>query len=331
VSIEELLEQAAAPEPSVLFSLSHGLGAPRQGWRSVEEQHARQGAMSLGRGESLDAPALRNQPFLPGGLWFYLACFGAGTPSRSAFHTWLSQLRDAGQFSGRLEGLLASLPREGERPFVAALPKAVLANPEGPLAVIGHMDLAWSYSFQEQGTVARSRPSRFQGLLHSLVAGRRAGVGLDALWRFFRDANNELTTLYEQQEEAHRGGRPNPVDLAQRAHLWMLRQDLAGYVLLGDPAVQLPVPTAQAQPEQKTASAQALASMMLGMQVTGPDAESFPSADVMAEAVRALLIGAESPKDIAKRVGVSLKELRYWEQRYTDAGRAALEQLRSGR
>ncbi|QRK10608.1 hypothetical protein JQX13_11265 [Archangium violaceum] len=326
MSVHGLLEQAAAPKPSVLFSLSHGLGAPRQGWRSVEEQHALQGSMSLGRGEQLDAAVLGSRPFLPGGLWFYLACFGAGTPSRSAFHTWLSQLRDAGQFSGRLEGLLASLPREGERPFVAALPKAVLANPQGPLAVIGHMDLAWSYSFQEQGSVARSRPSRFQGLLHSMVAGRRAGVGLDALWRFFRDANNELTTLYEQQEEAQRGGRPNPVDLAQRAHLWMLRQDLAGYVLLGDPAVQLPVPSAQPRAEVKAASAQALAAMVLGMQVTA--SESLPSTDVMAEAVRALLAGAESPRDIAKRAGVSLKELRNWEQVYTEAGRAALEQLR---
>ena len=328
-SVDRLLEQAASPEPSVLFSLSHGLGAPRQGWRSVDEQHALQGAMSLGRGEQLDASALGSQPFLPGGLWFYLACFGAGTPARSAFHTWLSQLRDAGRFAGRLEGLLASLPREGERPFVAALPKAVLANPHGPLAVIGHMDLAWSYSFQEQGTVAKSRPSRFQGLLHSLVAGRRAGVGLDALWRFFRDANNELTTLYEQQEEAQRRGRPNPVDLTQRAHLWMLRQDLAGYVLLGDPAVRLPVPSAKPRSEGKAASVQALAAMMLGLPVAA--SESLPSTDVMAEAVRALLSGVESPRDIAKRVGVSLTELRHWEQVYADAGRLALERLRSGR
>jgi hypothetical protein len=326
-SVDKLLEQAAAPGPSVLFSLSHGLGAPRQGWRSMDEQHALQGAMSLGRGEQLDASALANRPFLPGGLWFYLACFGAGTPSRSAFHTWLSQLRDAGQFSGPLQGLLASLPREGERPFVAALPKAVLANPQGPLAVIGHMDLAWSYSFQDQGAVTKSRPSRFQGLLHSMVAGRRAGVGLDALWRFFRDANNELTTLYEQQEEAQRKGSSNPVNLSQRAHLWMLRQDLAGYVLLGDPAVQLPVPAARPRPEVKAASTQALAAMMLGMQVA--TSEPLPNADVMTEAVRALLAGAESPKDIAKRAGVSLKELRHWEQVFTEAGRAALEQLRS--
>ncbi|ATB36879.1 hypothetical protein CYFUS_002294 [Cystobacter fuscus] len=324
-SVDRLLEQAASREPSVLFSLSHGLGAPRQGWKSVDAQHRLQGAMSLGAGQTLDASALANQPFLPGGLWFYLACFGAGTPSRSAFHSWLSQLRDAGQFTGPLDRLLASLPRQGERPFVAALPKTVLANPQGPLAVVGHMDLAWSYSFQDPGTTAKNRPSRFQGLLRSLVSGRRAGVGLNALSRFFTDANTELTTLYELQEEARRSGHPDPVDPTQRAHLWMLRQDLAGYVLLGDPAVQLPVATVKASKEARPASARELAASLFGMPVAA--SEPLPSAEKMAEAVLALLSGSESQRAIAERVGVSLKQLRHWEQVYKEAGLAAMERL----
>ncbi|WNG15169.1 hypothetical protein [Cystobacter fuscus] len=321
-----LLEQAASPEPSVLFSLSHGLGAPSQGWKSVDEQHRRQGAMSLGARQTLDASALANRPFLPGGLWFYLACFSAGTPSRSAFHPWLSQLRDAGQFAGELDRLLASLPRLGERPFVAAMPKAVLANPQGPLAVMGHMDLAWSYSFQDLGTTARNRPSRFQGLLRSLVSGRRAGVGLSALSRFFTDANTELTSLYELQEEAQLSGRTNPVNRIQRAHLWMLRQDLAGYVLLGDPAVQLPVSTAKALEQARPASAQQLAASLFGRPVEV--AEPHPSAEKMAEAVLALLSGSE-PRAIAERLRVPLEQLRHWEQVYKEAGQAALDRLRS--
>src|SRR5262249_9418073 len=42
-----LLEQVAHPEPAILFSMSHGLGAPRFGWDSPEEQRARQGALCL--------------------------------------------------------------------------------------------------------------------------------------------------------------------------------------------------------------------------------------------------------------------------------------------
>jgi len=326
-SVDRLLERAASAEPSLLFSLSHGLGAPRQGWRSVDEQHALQGAMSLGPGQHLDASALANRPFLPGGLWFYLACFSAGTPSRSAFHTWLSQLRGAGQFSGRLDRVLASLPREGEKPFVAALPKAALANPHGPLAIVGHMDLAWTYSFQDLGRTAKSRSSRFLGLMRSMVSGRRAGVGLGALLRFFNEANVELTSLYDQEEEARSQGRSNPVDLVQRAHLWMLRQDLSGYVLLGDPAVHLPLSSGKALPVAPRATPEALVASVVGLPVV--TAQAAPSAQVMAEAVLALLSGAESPKDIAARLGVSLKQLRGWEQVYKDAGLAALAQLRA--
>jgi hypothetical protein len=324
-AIRRLLEHAAAPEPSLLFSLSHGLGAPRQGWRSADEKYALQGAMSLGPGQQLDASAVAQGPFLPGGIWFYLACFGAGTPSRSAFHTWLSQLRDAGQFRGRLDALLSSLPRANERPFVAALPKAALANPQGPLAILGHMDLAWTYSFQDLSATARSRPSRFMGLMRAMVAGRRAGVGLSALLRFFTEANVELTSLYDQEEQARVAGGANPVNLAQRAHLWMLRQDLAGYVLLGDPAVHLPVPPLMAQPAAPRMTAEALAASLTGLPVAA--AEPLPSASRMAEAVLAMLAGDESPKDIAARVGASLKQLREWEHIYKEAGQAALARL----
>lgn len=321
-TVSRLLEQVAAPQPSLLFSLSHGLGAGRQGWRSADEKYALQGAMSLGSGQQLDASAVAAGPFLPGGIWFYLACFGAGTPSRSAFHTWLSQLRDAGQFGGRLDQVLTSLPRANERPFVAALPKAALANPQGPLAVLGHMDLAWTYSFQDLGRTTKNRPSRFMGLMRSMVAGRRAGVGLSALSRFFAEANVELTALYDQEEEARVAGRPSPVDLTQRAHLWMLRQDLSGYVLLGDPAVHLPV---TAQPVAPSVTTEALAASLIGMPIAA--SKPLPGAEVMAEAVLAMLSGEESPKDIAARVGASLKQLRDWERIYKEAGQAALTRL----
>ena len=103
---------------------------------------------------------LRGQPFLPGGMWFYLACFGAGTPASSAYHPWLSRLSDEGAYGGSLGAVLRALPAPGERPFVAALPQAALASPRGPLAVIGHLDLAWTYGFSGTKRLTESRKSR---------------------------------------------------------------------------------------------------------------------------------------------------------------------------
>ena len=108
----EMLAQTAPLAPSVLFTMSHGLGAPKGGWRSPEEQRELQGSMSFGRGVKLTAADVSRGGFLPGGVWLYFACFSAGTPARSAFYPWLRRLRELGQHSQRLERVLAALPKE---------------------------------------------------------------------------------------------------------------------------------------------------------------------------------------------------------------------------
>lgn len=231
-STDQWLESVARPEPSVLFSLSHGLGA---GWESSSQQRELQGALVLPGKRLLTGAHLASGPFLPGGLWFCLACYGAGTPGRSSYEPWLQQLRHVDSDAARV--LDAGVPRQGDRPFTAALPQAVLANPDGPLAVIGHVDLAWTSTLSDQGNLAHSR---FLGVLRALAEGRRVGNAMHTLLRFFSESLIELTALYKQEEIALGAGRKSPVDPMARAALWVLCQDLANYVLLGDPAVRLP-------------------------------------------------------------------------------------------
>lgn len=237
----ELLEAGAGARPGVLLSVSHGVGAPRGGWRSAEARQRRQGAMWLGGGEVLDAERLRGQAFLPGGMWFYLACFGAGTPASSAYHAWLAQLARDGAHRGDAAAVLRSLPAGGERPFVAALPQAALANPRGPLAVIAHLDLAWTYSFSGARSPSETRRSRILTPLWSLVAGSRAGVALGKLMHEYAEVNDDLMREYQLEKDALADRRPSPVKPADQARRWMLRNDLRGYVLLGDPAARLPL------------------------------------------------------------------------------------------
>jgi len=236
---EALLDAAAGPRPSVLLSVSHGLGAPHGGWPSPEQQRAKQGALMLEDGRLLDAETMARARFLPGGMWFCVACFGAGTPHASAFYPWLSVLAQAGVRTGRPEAVLEGLPRGGDRAFIAAMPQAALANPEGPLAIIGHLDLAWTHSFQDPGF--GSRASRMLSAVKALVQGGRAGVALEALMRFYREANDELMASYQAEEDARAWAKPDPTDRRARGDRWMLRNDLRGYVLLGDPAARLPL------------------------------------------------------------------------------------------
>jgi hypothetical protein len=235
---DDMLAQVGTDTPSVLLSLSHGLGAPRKGWRSPDQQRALQGALSMGLEKPLSADALVKTPFLPGGVWFCVACFAAGTPDASAFSPWLSLMADHGGNRQAAKDVLRSLPAAGERPFVAALPQTLLANPRGPLAIVGHMDLAWTFGFTDPLS-KKSRASRMFSTLRALLAGSRVGVALDALMYVYRETNDDLTSRYQLQRDALARGQPDPVAPRALGQLWMQRNDLRGYVLLGDPATRV--------------------------------------------------------------------------------------------
>ena len=176
---------------------------------------------------------------MSGGLWFMLACFGAGTPGSSVYRPWLTKLARHDQFRGKIEPVLAGLEGAGAG-FIAGLPKAALASDRGPLAVVGHVDLAWTYAFRELDTgTALSRSTRFMQLLRSALRQDRFGLALRWFGRFVARASDEITAVY--QDAAAAGGDVDEATHQRLGHLWMLRHDLAGYVLLGDPAARLPL------------------------------------------------------------------------------------------
>ncbi len=242
LSPDDFMRAAGQTESGVMFSMSHGAGAPRRGWQGDRAtQLAHQGAMSFGREGKLYAKEIGDKQFLKNCFWFMFACFGAGTPKRSKFHHWLKRLNEHKQFRGRADSVLRSLP-EGDAPgFTAALPQAALANPNGPIAFFGHLDLAWTYSFLEFDTgEKRERPDKYYNLLREMMQGSTAGVALFELARYYNEKIAQLTKIYDRREERASKQQPNPAEEeALLGHLWMIRQDLLGYVLLGDPAARL--------------------------------------------------------------------------------------------
>lgn len=237
---DRLIEAAAGT--GVVFSCSHGAGAPRDGWGSPARRRAQQGALCLGRGRQLETEVVARGAFAPGGVWLMFACFGAGTPRHSAYHPWLARLAADGEHDDDLAAVLASLPGEGEPAFVAALPQAALANPDGPLAIIGHLDLAWSHGFCDLDKMSRGeRHRRFHELVAQLVKGSRVGLALSgSLMRARNQVQTELVVAAADDARAGTEGTDRPADQRIRlGHRWMVLQDLAGYVALGDPAARI--------------------------------------------------------------------------------------------
>jgi hypothetical protein len=307
--MEQLLAQAM--KPGVLFSLSHGAAG------SPADRRERQGALLLPGGKLLTGQDVASRPFLPGGVWFFFACFSAGTPVRSSYAHWLRKLQAQDPEGAR--AISSVLLPEGEKPFIAALPQAALANPEGPLAVIGHVDLAWSFGFRDHG---RPTPSRFLGVLKALAEGGRAGVALSALQRFVTDTSIELTMLYNQ-EQSRTSESPSAIEPVRWAELWMVRQDLANYVLLGDPAVRLPL----ARP--KAGAAVTVPRGLPGFEASAQVSTLHGGAS--AEKAVLEVLSGRALESVAERHGASAIELRRWEDIYRAAGRAALERLFSGK
>lgn len=364
LSPDVLLSAARGPLPTALLSVSHGEGAPAGGFRSPLRQRERQGAMCFGDDEVLAGADLRERRFLAQGLWLMVACYGAGTPNYSAYQPWIEHLGRGAQ-NAELARLLAGLPRPDERPFIAALPQALLANPGGPLAFIGHIDLAWTYSFADldAGPHAIPRPARFVEALRSALRGDRIGLCCRELMRALGQTQTEILALSQQltaqpmiaprpglaRSELPRSA-PSPrrspgYDPSTRlGHLWMLRQDLLGYILLGDPAVRLPIARPAAPAPQSTnelatslglfgnsdadarprsrGAPPARTSPPLGTANLGPPIERLEAA------IGAALVGDHDLEQIAQRLGLPLTQFVDFVDCYRQAGRLALQARR---
>lgn len=329
-AVDRLL--AAAADPGILFSCSHGAGAPRDGWGSADRRRALQGALCMGRGQQLESQLLAQAPFVPGGMWLMFACFGAGTPRYSAYHPWLARLQEHGEYSEDLASVLASLPGESEPPFIAALPQAALANPDGPLAIIGHLDLAWSYGFQDVDKMSRGdRHRRFHELVAQLAKGSRVGLALGG--SLMRARNQVQTELSIAAAAEARASQESLGDRVRLGHRWMVLQDLDGYIALGDPAARMAI----ARPDAAARGASATVEPARPAEIATREASSPPatltaatvdvSAGTIEAAVHDLIAGRATPAELAAQYGVALATVDKWRRVYTEAGLCAVAEL----
>ena len=218
-----------AETPSLLFTASHCLGFPHDDGR----QRDHQGAILC---QDWPGPRAWRGPIPPahyfsaddvstdigagaglGGLVaFVFGCFGAGTPHLDSF---------AHETTGERQAL-------APHAFVARLPQRLLGHPRGgALAVVGHVDRAWSYSYAWYE--AGAQLGVFESALQRLMKGYPVGYAME----FFDERYAELSTLIAAElEEMRYGYEPDEWELAG---LWTANNDARGYVIVGDPAVRL--------------------------------------------------------------------------------------------
>jgi hypothetical protein len=214
---------ASGPAPSLLFTASHGMVWPNGDAR----QFAAQGALlcqdwpgfgAMTNAHYLSAADIPDTARLAGMVTFHFACYGAGTPGTDEY----AFTRDVAP------------PPIAPRPFTAALPRKLLAHPAGgALACIGHVERAWGYSIT--GGVQSPQIRAFQKALAQILVGKPVGLAVQEFNDLCATLSNVLTRLLGN---IHHGTAVDDVELVST---WTHRNDAAGFVLLGDPAVRLRV------------------------------------------------------------------------------------------
>jgi hypothetical protein len=213
--------------PALLFTASHGMGFP-SGSRLQREN---QGSLLC---QNWPGPKAWNKPVpsdfyfsgsdlasdarVHGLIAFHFACNGLGTPV----------VDDFAFGNGTPPKTLTP------KPFVARLPQRLLGHPGGgALAVIGHVERAWAYSFLAKGDYVQTEA--FESALRLLMEGFPVGFAMECFNQRYAELSAELTLALQKLNYGE------PVDQQELAALWTANNDARNYAVLGDPAVRVAV------------------------------------------------------------------------------------------
>jgi hypothetical protein len=218
--------------PSLLFTASHGMAFPLDDPRQLEHQGALLCQDWPGPVQWKGRPVPPEQYFsaqdvppdadFRGLITFHFACYSAGTPESDDF----------------ADPVFERPQRIAPHPFTSRLAQRLLGHPRGALAVLGHVDRAWTTSFSvlssEGTTDAQEAPiGTFESMFQRLMNGYPIGSATEYLNQRHAEIAVELGNLWADRENLQ------GTDQILFSRMWRANNDARNFIVLGDPAVRL--------------------------------------------------------------------------------------------
>ena len=218
--------------PALLFSAARDRHFPANHARQLAEQGsvlfgeiASPMRKQPGADQILTADDVADDARLLGSIVFLFGCYSAGTPRFDNFY--------------RLLGTEAA--RElAPKSFLSRLCQRLLGHPGGgALAVLGHVDNLWVYSFKDSSSAANEGSKLFFHVLYRLMRGHTVGSAMDVLGtRYAQLASALVDDLLQNDGVDPSRRKPDPRRQAQEITRAI---DARNYIILGDPAARLPL------------------------------------------------------------------------------------------
>jgi hypothetical protein len=207
-------------KPALLFSATHGAGL-RSGNPNLPTQQGAlicqdwSGVGTVREEHWLGADNLPDSLDVKGLVAILFACYSAGCPQYDMYATAAGRVREI-----------------APRTLISALAQRLLRS--GALAVIGHVDRAWNYSFSVPELHVNSQIQGFDDLLRRLMSGGRLGFATDQFNLRQAAFGGALSTYVKRAlyREAY--------NLSEIGSIWKAYNDARSYIVVGDPAAHLP-------------------------------------------------------------------------------------------